>query len=163
MIHSNNVVYDYEAFYKYIEKINRKFEVTGYTQILKDTDSVVAVPDSLFGRQDFDKGLYSRQKSFFFKNKDNGVVILLSVSACKTELTPSWTSSIGYTTSLYNQPEGRFKDTYSNKFSDNEVYVFSFVRDNVNVQLISIAKESGDKILALDEMVKFLNQMQKQL
>lgn len=160
---TNNAVYDYDAFYKYVDKVKNKFNVTGYTQILKDSDAVTTVPDSLYGRQDLDQGLYSRQKSFFFKNKDNGVVILLSISASKLDSVPAWTNSIGYTTSAYNQTEGRYKDTYSHTFSDSEIFAYNYVSDGVNVHLISIAKDSGDKIISLEEMVKFVEQLKKQL
>lgn len=163
VLNLNDDDYDYNAFHEYIGKLDSKFQIPGYTQILKDSNSVIAVPDLLYGRQDMDQGLYSRQKSFFFKNKDNGVVILLSISACKRDSTPSWTNSIGYTASAYNQPEGKFKDTFSHKFSDSEIYAYSYVREGVNVQLISIAKDSGDKILSLEEMVKFIDQLEKQL
>lgn len=132
-----------------------------------DKNHLVVVPDSIAGRQGLSpNGLYSRQKLLIYKNKDNGTVILLSITANnKNTSGREWKHAAGYEPSFFNAQEGKFAESYNDIFSKAEVYNYSFDGSGYNISLIGISdnpkKESAFTLTQVamfsDKLVKFLD------
>ncbi|TCP52710.1 hypothetical protein EV586_10885 [Tumebacillus sp. BK434] len=144
------------------QAIKQNFQMEGYQEILKDTDSIVLVPDSVAGPQYADGGLYPRQKSMIFKKKSNGTVLLLSISKTDNAVQGKrWTHSSGYEARQYNSPEGDYKDVYAAIFPQTDVYTYSFEGTGYSINLTALAHPmmAEEGVLALNELAQFTDKL----
>jgi len=168
---SNNDVheeYNMDAFKKVQMLIVNDLVVEGYKPIFAKNETYgIAVPPEIAGDQNYDKtSIYGRQRNLIYKNKEKGVVVLLSISA-NNRTTPEkeWIHSKGYDPLIHNNPKNeRYKEHYDEVFPDSQVYLYSYAAQGYNVSILSISDIYGDsKIRTLNELLKFTRKVDELL
>lgn len=158
----NQTEYNIDAFKNVVTKVKSSFNVDGYENILGNSGYTVAVPDSVAGRQDFSlEGLYSREQNFIYKNPNNSVVILMSITANKKISTEKeWQHSIGYESRIHNSKTNNYKNYYSGTFSTSDVYLYSFASQGYNISLVAISENlSNQEVFTASELVRFTDKL----
>lgn len=155
---NNQQSYNIVTFNKVKNLIGEDFYVEGYEQIFKNQSDVVVVPNGIDGRQDLkDDGLYLRSKHYIYKNKKNGVIILMSITANnRNSKRKEWLHSMGYCPLTHNSKSNRYKDTFAEVFSKSEVYLYSFSGSGYNISLIGISDNPlNESVYTLNKLAEF--------
>ncbi|WP_066501860.1 hypothetical protein [Abyssisolibacter fermentans] len=155
---NNQLSYNIDTFKKVKNLIGKDFYVEGYEQIFKNQTDIVCVPNGIDDRQDLkDDGLYHRSKHYIYKNKKNGVIILMSITANnRNSKRKEWLHSMGYKPTTHNSNSNRYKDTYDKIFSKSEVYLYSFSGRGYNISLVGISDNpKHESVYTLNELAKF--------
>lgn len=148
-----------------VDRIQNEFTMEGYKEILGDNGDIVVVPDIIAGPQDnFPEGLYLRNKKFIYKNADNGMVIILSISAAEEREERFWNHSISYAKEAYNSQTSIYKDTYNSIFPDSEVSIYEFSGDGYSLSIVGISNNPNNMdVFTLNETAQFLQELNKYL
>lgn len=158
---NNTLSKEYE---KLVKLIQEDFQIEGYEQIMKNNmDNIVVVPDSVAGRQDTPGGLYERHKNYVFKNKEEGVVVLLDITSNNLDLTKRiWTHSMGYTPSLFNSPDPDHKhhEYYDEIYTNAESSLYSFIGKGYNVSIMAISDNPKNiEVFTLSKAATFVDSL----
>lgn len=148
-----------------VDRIQNEFTMEGYKEILGENGDIVVVPDIIAGSQDnFPEGLYLRNRKFIYKNADNGMVIILSISAAEEREERFWNHSISYVKDKYNSQTGIYKDTYNSIFPDSEVSIYEFLGDGYSLSIVGISNNPNNmNVFTLNETAQFLQELNQYL
>ncbi|KYH32066.1 hypothetical protein CLTEP_22870 [Clostridium tepidiprofundi DSM 19306] len=138
-----------EQFEKISQLIRNEFRIEGYENMFPSNYSQInGVPMCIDGCQgDTANGLYYRESKFLFRNKENGMQILLSISANKNYNLKSderkWLHSISYSPEIYNSKQNKnWGKYYCEKCSNTEIFQYSYAIRNYNISAIGFADVS---------------------
>ncbi|WP_042472032.1 hypothetical protein [Bacillus ndiopicus] len=148
-----------------VNRIKNEFNVEGYKEILGENGDIVVVPDIIDGQQDiFPEGLYYRNKKFVYKNSENGMIIILSISAAEEREGRFWNHSISYDSESYNSKTGMYKDTYNAIFPNSEASIYEFTGNGYSLLLVGISSNLDNvDVFTLNETAQFLQELAKYL
>ncbi|GEN85247.1 hypothetical protein SLU01_35590 [Sporosarcina luteola] len=147
-----------------VNRIQKEFTMEGYKEILGENSDIVVVPDIIAGQQDIPEGLYLRNKKFIYKNSNNGMIIILSISASEKRVDRFWDHSINYAKENYNSETGIYKDTYDSIFPDSEVSIYDFRGDGYSLSIVGISDNPlNEDVFTLSQTAQFLQELEKYL
>ena len=151
--------YYLEDFRKGVDRIRRDFKPNHYTEIIGESNHIVGVPDQIAGRQDsFPDGFYSRQQTFIYKNKENGLVVVMNLSANKGgKAGYEWKHSSSYVSDYFNAPEGKFSESYDTVYPNLTMASYAFEANGISIALIGFSKvNEANKNFVLDALARFV-------
>lgn len=165
-LEQESAINDLSNYNKIVGSIQNEFAIDGYTEILGDRGDIVVVPDSITGKDESigQYGFYQRSKKFVYKNPDNAVVIILSISADENRGNNVWEHSINYTEDLFNPATGPLSESYNEVFPSTEVAQYSFAGDGFSISVLGISDNlNGEEVFTISEIAKFIDQISKYL
>ncbi|WP_339186426.1 hypothetical protein NST37_06065 [Brevibacillus sp. FSL K6-6036] len=124
-----------ERFQRLTEKLAEDFRRANYEEVVKGSNNLLTVPDSILGPQqeDIATSIFGRQKNYIYKNKADGTIVLLSISTRLGPQHPQWQHSICYSDARYNSPENDLREYYSSMFPAINVYQYGFEKNGYSI------------------------------
>lgn len=152
--------YRLDDFRRKVEKLRSKFQPAPYTELIGESNHTLVVPEGVAGRQDLGlDGLYARQQMFVYKNKESGIVIIMSLSAASSRKSgKEWKHSSDYVSGYYNAKEGKYADSYDPGFPAADMASYSFEAEGVSVELIALS-HAGDSNTLVTELASFTKEV----